>query len=386
VTPKPSVVLLHNRYREPGGEERSVAAMASLLGERGHRVEMFERSSAELAGAAGRVRAGAAMLRGGADPARIADVVRSSGADVAHFHNLNPLLGWRALKAAREAGARVVMHLHNYRLFCSIAIAFRDHDICMRCRDRNTLPGVRLRCRGNLPEAATYAAGLSLQLPRVLESVNRFVVPSRAAAERLASFGVPDDRMDVLHNFLPLSEMAAKSSAAEGRYALFAGRLVEEKGADTAIKAARRAGVPLVVAGSGPDEARLRQLAGSADVRFTGRLTAAELAELRRGAALALAPSRWPEPCPYVVIEAMAAGLPVLASDVGGLPEMVGADSTLPPRGATVEWAAALEALWSNPRARARRGDDALSRARRLFGDEHFYSGLSALYELVQLA
>jgi len=382
---KPSVLLLHNRYREPGGEERSVAAIAALLRSRGHRVELLERSSAELAGVGGVARGAAAMLRGGAKPREVTTAVERFGADIVHVHNVHPLFGARAVTAAREAGADVVMHLHNYRLFCAIGIGYRDGDDCVRCHERNTMPGLRLRCRGGFGEAAVYAAGLATQQRQLLERVERFVAPSRAAAERLVSYGMPDERLDVLHNFLPESEFAGESAAGEGRYALFAGRLTEEKGAAMAIEAARRAGVPLVVAGSGPELGRLRELARGADVRFAGRLAPAKLAELRAGAALALLPSRWHEPCPYAAIEAMAAGLPVLVSDKGGLPELAGDEATLPARDADA-WAAAARELWTDPRRRARLGEAALERARRLFGPDHFYRGLSAVYRLALLA
>ncbi len=382
---KPAVLLLHNRYREPGGEERSVSAIASLLRAGGHRVELLERSSSALAGARGRIRAGEAMLRGGENPDEVAAAVRRHAIDIVHVHNIHPLFGSRAVTAARSAGADVVMHLHNYRLFCAIAIGYRDGDECMRCRGRNTLPGLLLRCRGSIGEAAVYAAGLARQQRSLLKNVERFVAPSRAAAERLVAYGLSDERLDVLHNFLPESEFASASSAGEGRFALYVGRLAEEKGVDTAIAAARGSGVPLVIAGDGPMREQLSALAGDGDVRFTGRLEAAEVAELRAGAAFAVLPSRWHEPCPYAAIEAMAAGLPLLVSNVGGLPEIAGDDAALPPRDGEA-WRRAMDELWSDSRRRARLGGEALERARRLFGAERFYRGITAVYRLAALA
>jgi glycosyltransferase involved in cell wall biosynthesis len=376
----PSVLLLHNNYREPGGEERSVSEMAALLRGRSHQVTLLERSSAELIGTRARLRAGVAMIAGGLDPEAICNAVERTGAEIVHAHNINPLLGPRALAAAREAGARVVMHLHNYRLFCAIAIGYRDEQPCTRCRGRNTFPGVRLRCRGSIGEAAAYAAGLSIHRNRVLGAVDRFVVPSHAAAARLAEFGLPQDRVAVLPNFLSEAAFAPESHAASGRYAIYAGRLTGEKGVETAIAAARRAGVPLLVAGAGPDAGRLERLAGGAPVRFAGRLSPAAVAEARRRAAFAVVPSRWDEPCPYAVIEAMAAGLPVLVSDAGGLPEMVG-DGVVLPADDGERWAVGMSRLWRDREERRGLGAAALARAREVFGADRFYSGLMKVYE-----
>ena len=264
----PRVLVLHNRYRSPAGEERAAAELTALLRERGHEVRLLERSSEELTGPLGRLRAGAGIVRGGLEPGVVAAAVRELGADVVHAHNTVPLLGQRALHAARSAGARVVCHLHNYRLVCAIGIAYRDGAPCTRCQRRNTWPGARLRCRGNLPEALTYAAGIALQQPRMLEAVDRFVLTSEGQERTLAQLGVDLADRDVIPNFLPASAFAERSAADAGEYALYAGRLSEEKGVDTAIEAARLSGVPLRVAGSGPDEPRLRELAAGAPVSF----------------------------------------------------------------------------------------------------------------------
>jgi glycosyltransferase involved in cell wall biosynthesis len=376
-----NVLLLHNRYREPGGEERSVAAIADLLRARGHVVALLERSSASLGGARGGSRAGAAMLAGGLDPGEVEAAVRRHRAEVVHAHNLNPLLGMRALLAARRSGARVVLHVHNYRLVCAIATEYRDGRPCTRCRGRNTWPGVRLRCRGNLPEAVAYGAGLALHQRRILGCVDRVIVPSAFTRDRLHEVGVPLPAPATLPNFLPPAEFADAPPAEAPRHGLYAGRLVEEKGVETAIAAAAQAGVPLAVAGSGPAEEALRALAGrlGAPVSFLGRLGAEELAEVRREAAFCVVPSRWDEPCPYAAIESMAAGVPVLASQLGGLPEVVDGDSLLPPRD-VARWAEAMGALWNDGARRSARAVAALARARERFGEERFYSGLMDVY------
>ena len=369
------VLLLHNRYRQPGGEERAVSDLEALLAERGHAVARLERSSDH----AGRLAAAAALTRGGWRPESVAHAVREFQADVVHAHNLHPMFGWRALAAARAAGARTILHLHNFRLFCAIGIAYRDGEPCFRCRGADTRPGLRLRCRGSRGEAAAYAAGLHLQQPHLFEQADRFVAVSRAAAQRLIELGLPGSRTTALTNFVAAEGFVAASRAGQGEYAMVSGRLSEEKGFDTAIAAARDAGVPLVVAGQGPDEARLRALAAGADVRFTGWVSLAALAELRAGAGAVLLPSRWEEPCPYAALDALAAGLPVLASARGGLPELVGPGSLLAP-GDVAAWSQALGALWEDPAARAQRGAQALQSAREELNADLYYERLMAVY------
>ena len=341
------ILLLHNRYRVPGGEERAVEDLAWLIRERLHEdVEVLERDSSRLS----HRQAAEGLLRGGLDPEEVRGAVRRTGARVVHAHNVNPTLGWRALAAAREAGARVVLHLHNYRLVCAVGTCFTQGADCTRCHGRNTLPGVALNCRGgSVAESAAYAASLSLWQRRIAAQADRFLVPSAFALRRLRQLGAPvDDRASVLWSVQ--REFAERSRAAAGRHVLYAGRLSHEKGVADAVVACRQAGLPLVVAGEGPAEAELRQLAAGGDVRFTGRVGPEELSALRRDAAVAVVPSRYAEILPLAALEAMAAGVPVVASRSGGLAELVPAEGLFPPADADA-LAARAQRLWGDAAA-----------------------------------
>src|SRR5262249_59861688 len=135
---------------------------------------------------------------------------------------------------------------------------------------------------------------------------------SAATARRLVSLGLPGERTTALPNFVASARLAERSRADRGEFALVASRLVEEKGIDTAVTACRAAGVPLVIAGEGPDEPRLRAMAAADGVRFVGRVPRARLDELRREAAMVLVPSRWEEPCPYAALDALPDAVPGL--------------------------------------------------------------------------
>jgi glycosyltransferase involved in cell wall biosynthesis len=369
----PRVLLLHNRYRLRGGEERAVELQVEAMKAAGIPHAALFRDSSD----AGSARAARAMLRGGEEPGAVADAVREFGATVAHFHNINPLFGPRALDAARGAGARVVLHLHNYRLFCSIATCFRDGEPCFRCRGRFTLPAVALNCRGSVAESAVYATALSLHQPAVFDAVDRFVTPSHYARGQLARLGLPAERVSVLANYVP--EFAERSSAHEGAYAVAFGRLSPEKGFEVAIEAAAISGVPLRIAGSGPLQGALAAAIDGGGVELLGQLGQAQLAALLQGAAFAVVPSVGGDVMPFAAVEAMAAGLPVIASRSGSLPEIVGAEHCVP-RGDPGALAEAMSALWQDPERRRAEGEAALARAREQFGERRYIESLRALY------
>jgi glycosyltransferase involved in cell wall biosynthesis len=337
----------------PGGEERAVDDLAWLIRtELGEEAAVLTRDSARLSSR----RAAAGLLAGGLGPRSVAKAVRRSGARVVHAHNVHPSFGWRALAAARDAGARVVLHLHNYRFVCAVGTCFTRGEDCTRCHGRDTLPGVRLNCRGSRAEAVAYGAGLALWQNRVAANVDAYVVPSEFALGRLRELGAPvDGRARVIPSVQ--RSFAAASGAAAGRFALAAGRLAPEKGFADAVRACAAAGVPLVIAGDGPQLDELRALGG--DVRFTGRVAPDELAALRREAALAIVPSRYAEILPLAALEAMAAGLPVVAARAGGLAEIVPDEGLYPP-GDVATLADRVRALWADAAA----GERALAVAR----------------------
>lgn len=379
------VLFLHSRYRVTGGEERVVEDLAWLVREHmGEPVEALTRVAApDRARAASRLRAGAGLLRGGLDPEQVAARVRASGARIVHAHNLNPTLGWRALRAAREAGAAVVLHLHQYRLVCAIGVCFTRGEECTRCHGRNTLPGIARNCRGSRMEALAYGAGLALWQAKLMEQADAVVVPSEFARERLRELGapLPWERVHVLAP--PLRAFAERSRAAQGRHALVASRLAPEKGVDIAIEACRRAGRPLVVAGAGPELGRLQAQARAAGgaVTFTGHVSGERLEQLRGEAAIALVPSRSAETFGMAAAEAMAAGVPVIASAVGGMRELVGGGDLEGGQGAAqpgdvARFADAVALLWADARA----GDHGLARVRELCAPRVVARGLADVY------
>lgn len=374
------VLLIHNRYRLRGGEERAVDLHLDALSRAGVEHRALMRDSAH----AGRVRAAGAMLRGGDDPDAVGRAVRDFGPDVVHAHNMQPLFGPRALAAARAEGARVVLHLHNFRLFCAIGVAFRLGAPCFRCHHGRTVPGLVLNCRRSLPEAAVYAAGLSRQYPRVLDVVDRFVAPSRYGAGQLVRLGVPAERIEPLPHYLPDEAIAAESRADEGEFALVVARLSGEKGVEVAIDAAGLARVPLKVVGDGPLRAALAERARlcSTRVELLGRVPPGELGALLRRAAVVLVPSRSDESFGLSALEAMGAGVPVIATRAGALPELVRGRRCVP-RDDPAAMAERLRELWSDAPRRKAEGDELIARVRERYGRERFTRDLLALYARV---
>jgi glycosyltransferase involved in cell wall biosynthesis len=376
----PRVLVVHNRYRIHGGEERAVDLQVAALRRAGVPYETLFRDSAE----AGKVRAARSLIRGGEAPEQVAAAVRESSAQVAHFHNMHPLLGSRALAAARAEGAKVVMHLHNFRLFCAIGVCFRRGQPCFRCHGRFTAPGLALNCRGSRPEAGAYAYALSAHQPAVFADVDRFVTPSEYAAHQLEKLGLPQGRTDVVPHYIAATAFTDRSMADRGEFALAFGRLAPEKGFDVAIDAAAIAEVPLRIAGEGPAERDLarRIERERAPVELCGKVPPDKLRDMLRRAALVVAPTTGNETFGFAALEAMAAGVPVVASRSGALPELVG-DEACVPRGDALAMATRIRGLWDDPERRADEGDAAIARARERFSEERYVRALLGVYARV---
>ena len=371
------ILILHNRYRAAGGEERAVADLASLLARRGHEVEVLERSSQGL----GPARAAAGLLAGGLDPGEVGRLVRRRGVRVVHAHNLHPLFGWRALAAAREAGARTLLHLHNFRLFCAIGIAYRDGAPCFRCRRDHTRPGLRLRCRGSLPEATVYALALRRQQPPLFEHVDQFVAVSGALAAHCATWGSRRSSTATLPNFMPDDELAAQSAAGDGEFALAAGPPVRGEGVrhrDRRRERRRRSARDRRAPGPTKPDCATRPLGPtSASPAGSRPAISPTCAGVPRSCSR---PRAGRSPARTRCSRRWRPGVPVLASDRGGLPELVGDEATLPASDPAA-WTKALFELWHDPALRAERGADGLARVREQFGEKGYYDRLMRLYD-----
>lgn len=326
------IVVAHNRYRQaqPSGENTIVDAEIAQLTAAGVEVLPFIRSSDEIPTMPKTAKALLPISPIYAPRAQqeLSRLLTEHKPDALHLHNPYPLLSPWVVRTAHKHGVPVVQTVHNYRQVCSSGVYFRDGAICQDCKGKALgVPAIRNRCyRGSTVQSALMATTLAVHRP-TWRSVDRFVALTSQIATHLREYGIPADRIVVKPNGIP--DPGRPAPLGEGFFYL--GRLSPEKGLGLLLDAWRRhpdgALGPLRIAGDG----ELRHLAEQAaaersDVTYLGSLDRDGVRAVMAQSAVVIAASLWHDVLPTVVIEAMASGRPVLGTDLGGIPYLVGMD------------------------------------------------------------
>lgn len=352
--------MTHNRYQQYGGEDATAAAESQLLEANGNTVIHYQRHNQELSsrGAGGTLTAGIETVWSSMSFREVQALIAKDKPDVAHFHNTFPLISPAPYYACAEAGVPVVQTLHNYRLICPAGTFLRDGQICQSCLGRVAWRGAMHGCyRGS--RAATVAVAAMLALHRVLGTwqtkVDAYIAVSEFARQKFIEGGLPEERIIVKPNFVEAGR-ALKSQI--GDYALYVGRLSEEKGLRTLLAARERLHepIPLWIAGDGPmRDALASEIAekGLKNVELLGRVPPSEIITLMHRARFLVFPSIWFEGLPLTIVEAFACGLPVVASRLGTMTEIVhdGVTGLLFNPGDGIDLAARIEWAWNHPEA-----------------------------------
>lgn len=279
--------------------------------------------------------------------ARLIEQVRPS---IAHAHNVYHHLSPAIFTTLKSAGIPVVMTVHDLKLACPSYKMLRDGRVCEDCRGGRIYNVARYRC---VKDSAVLSAVVLAEtivhrfLGLYSNNVDRLVAPSRFYLEKLVEWNWPRDKISYVPNFVDLNQYQVGWE--EGDYFVYAGRLAPEKGIATLIRAIALSGQRLVVAGTGPEEEKLRQLASEcgADVTFSGYLSGANLHRLIGQSRALVLPSEWYENAPVSILEAYALGRPVIGAAIGGIPEMIREKESglLAPSGSVEELAGALSAM-----------------------------------------
>lgn len=378
------VLQLHTRYRGRGGEDTTVEIEAALLQDTGHEVRLFEAHNAGgAAGAAGQ------LLRSPWNTAAagaVTEEIASFRPDVVHIHNTWFALSLAVAAAARRQRVPVVMTVQNYRLVCISANLFRDGQLCEDCVGHGPWRGVLHRC---YHDSALVSGALATNIAvhrraRTWQrEVDVLIAVSEFGVERHIAGGVPRDKIVVKDNFAHDPGPRSREPSESDRV-LFVGRPAPEKGLELLLEAwlqARPANLQLDVIGG-----EVARVAGSGTgINLLGQLPAAEVAERMLRARALVIPSQWPEGQPLVILEALASGLPVVGTAIGGIEEVLRDDpqARRVPLGDRDGWAQALSELVSDDLV-DRRGLSSRSLYEHRFTPEIALENLLGAYELAQ--
>ena len=387
---KLKVLVIHNQYQQPGGEDVVVRAEAGVLRRAGHEVVEFIRKNETIA-EYNPVQKASLLVSTTWNQnayAQIHRLVTQERPDIAHCHNLLPLVSPAAYYACKSAGVPVVQTLHNYRLLCPPGTLYADGRICNGCA-RSLTRGVAQGCyRGSHLQTATVA--MMLATHRLIgtweRSVDAYVALNQFARDCFVAAGLPAPKVHVKPNFL-LDDPVPR--AGQGDYALFVGRLAPEKGVLEMIEAWQRLPhIPLMVVGDGPlhDEvSRIADQPCNAHIKLLGHLSAGDTEVQMNNARFLVFPSRWYEPFPMTLLEAAACGVPAVAAGIGGVPELVveGQTGLLFDPQNFAELAEKANWAWIHPAETAAMGSAARNLYQQKYTAEKNYEQLMDIYQSV---
>lgn len=316
------VLIVHNRYQQRGGEDSVVTNEQALLERHGWEARVWSVNNDVIAGPWGKISAALQTSYSRSARDALARVIAEFAPAVVHVHNFFPLLSPSVYDACRAAGVAVVQTLHNYRTICPGGFLVRDGHPCEDCIGASPYQAALHRCyRGSRIGSLAVARMVDTHRRRGTWShkVDRFIALSAFSKSKFVAAGLPGDLISVKPNFAEDRQIAATAARAG---ALFVGRLSWEKGIDTLLRAWQGLEVPMRMVGDGPLRGRVDSAADPRLVVVGQKPPAEVVCEMARSAFLVV-PSQVPETSPVVIAEAFCQGLPVIASRIGALAEIV---------------------------------------------------------------
>ncbi|MDD1620150.1 MAG: glycosyltransferase [Methylococcaceae bacterium] len=381
------ILFVHNYYQHAGGEDNVVAAEMKLLADHGHDVELWSIDNKDLpSGLFRKIKTALTTAYSPASRVAARDRLRRFKPDVVHVHNFFPQISPAIYDACLDEGVPVVQTLHNYRLICPGAMLMRNGKICEQCLSGSPYRAAWHGCYKGSKLGSLVVANMVARHRREgtwQHKVNRFIALTEFGKGKFVAAGFPAEKIAVKANFLhdPLPESPLDDSVAPG-FALFVGRISEEKGIKTLLQAWSGLAnqTVLKVAGAGPLEALLQD---KPNIEALGRQNATEVSQLMRRAAFLVLPSEWYEGFPLVLVEAFAHGLPVLASRLGSMADIIEDSETglLFSPGDAKDLADKAKWLFENPQQAQKLGENARNTFLAKYTAERNYGELMAIYE-----
>lgn len=387
------VVIVHNSYQQPGGEDFVFQQECRLLEGRGHEVLRYERSNWDVDAYTGvnRLRLVKRTIWASDTRRDFEALLRREKPDLVHIHNTFVMISPSIYAACRDADVPVVQTLHNYRMFCPAATFFREGRVCEDCVDHGLMHGVWHACYRD-SVAATAVTALMLMVHRQAgtwaDAVDSYIALTEFSRLRFLRGGLPAERVFVKSNFVDPDPGVGPR---DGEFVVFVGRLSPEKRVSTMLNAWSRLSekgldIPLWVIGGGPEraeleaEAKVRKLN---NVVFKGLLPRPETIAAIGAARFLVFSSEWYENFPLTIAESFAKGVPVISSRLGAMAEIVDDNRTgihFTP-GDADDLAAKVEWGWKHPQLILAMGNEARREFEAKYMADANYQQLMHIYE-----
>jgi glycosyltransferase involved in cell wall biosynthesis len=389
------IVLVHNAYQHPGGEDIVFEQEQRLLERAGNEVIVYRRSNQEIQTLALLERFALLKRSIWSDITErdFTQLLARVNPDLVHVHNTFPMISPSIYGVCDARGIPVVQTLHNFRLMCPSGAFSRDGKVCEECVDRGLWRGVYHGCyRDSRPVSASVA--LMLSLHRWWGTWTKLITCYIALTEfnrgKFITAGLPADKIVVKPNFVDPDPGPRQTT---GRHAIYIGRLAPEKDVSTLLRAWARVPNPpsLHIVGDGPERKHLERLTdqfGLSSVTFRGHLSRETTIAALKEACFVVVPSGSYESFPMCIAEAFACGIPVLCSRLGAMQELVsdGVTGLHFAAGDPVDLARKIEWAFEHDQALARMGLAARLEYETRYTAQRNYDHLMNIYEQTLMA
>jgi glycosyltransferase involved in cell wall biosynthesis len=327
------ILLIHNYYQKYGGEDSVFHSEMELLKKNGHQILTFTRNNNEILkfSLLDKAKFLKDTIWSTKTNQELAKISLEFTPDVAHIHNIFPLISPSVYDVLKHNNIPIIQTLHNFRFLCSNGLFYRENKICEKCKFGHMHNAILFKCyKDNYTTSALYATTLTInRIMKRLDNVSCFIALSTFAKQKFSeSKLIPEEKINVLGNFIDNNKaenLVKRKSKRE--YAVYIGRLSIEKGLDLIVNAFQElSNIELKIVGTGPEYEKIhRYLLGHniTNIDLLGHLHESEILEIARDAFVTVIPSNWYEQFPIVALESMLVGTPIIASRLGGLPSII---------------------------------------------------------------